>query len=91
MLVAGLGLIADGLQGMLRVRRPSLPRHINRVVLENLRVGDAHVDLVFERVAHRGDSVAITDVKVDGELDVVLEIPRAPDRRAVARPDPLGA
>jgi glycogen debranching enzyme len=81
MLVAGLGLIADGLQGTLRIRRPSLPRHINRVVLENLRVGDAHVDLVFERVAHRGDSVAITDVKVDGELDVVLEIPRAPDHQ----------
>ncbi len=26
------------------------------------------------------DSVALTDVRVDGELDVVLEIPRAPDR-----------
>jgi glycogen debranching enzyme len=81
MLIAGLGITPDGLQGTLRIRRPSLPRHINRVALENLRVGDSHVDLLFERVG-RGDSVAVTDVKVDGHLDVVLEIPRSPDQEA---------
>jgi glycogen debranching enzyme len=77
MLIAGLGIIPDSLHGTLRIRRPSLPRHINRVALENLRVGDARVNLLFERVAQNRDSVALTDVKVDGQLDVVLEIPRA--------------
>jgi hypothetical protein len=79
MLIAGLGLIPDALNGTLRIRRPSLPRHINRVSLENLRVGGAHVDLLFERVGQRSNSVALTDAKIDGELDVVLEIPRALD------------
>lgn len=76
MLISGLGVIPDGLRGTLRIRRPSLPRHINRVAVGNLRVGDARVDLLFERVAQNRDSVALTDVKVDGQLDVVLEIPR---------------
>jgi glycogen debranching enzyme len=31
MLISGLGIIPDGLQGTLRIRRPSLPRRINRV------------------------------------------------------------
>jgi hypothetical protein len=78
MLVRGPGIIPDGLQGMLRITRPSLPRHINRVAVANLRVGDARVDLLFERVAQNRDSVALTDVTVDGQLDVVLEIPRTP-------------
>lgn len=76
MLISGLGIIPDALQGTLRIRRPSLPRHINRVAVGNLRVGDAGVDLLFERVAQNRDSVALTDVTVDGQLDVVLEIPR---------------
>jgi glycogen debranching enzyme len=80
MLIAGLGITPDALDGTLRIRRPSLPRHVNRVAVENLRVGDARVDLLFERVAQRVGSVAVTDVKVDGQLDVVLEIPRAPDQ-----------
>ena len=32
--------------------------------------------MLFERVAQNRDSVALTDLKVDGQLDVVLEIPR---------------
>jgi glycogen debranching enzyme len=80
MLIAGLGIIPDGLARTLRIRRPSLPRHVNRVALEGLRVADARVDLLFERIAHRTDSVALTDVSVDGDLDVLLEIPRAADR-----------
>jgi glycogen debranching enzyme len=90
MLIAGLGITADGLQRTLRVRRPSLPRHVNRVAVERLRIGEAHVDLVFERVAHRADSVALTDVKVDGQLDVVLEILRAPDPETRPTPEPGG-
>ena len=40
---------------------------------EGLHVGDARVDLLFERVG-RDRSVALTDAKVKGRLDVVLEI-----------------
>jgi glycogen debranching enzyme len=87
MLMAGLGLIPDAFGATLRIRRPSLPRHIDRVAVSNLRVGDAHVDLLFERVAHKRDSVALTDVAVDGNLDVVLEIPRAPDRDVSLAPE----
>jgi glycogen debranching enzyme len=88
MLIAGLGLVPDGLQGTLRIRRPSLPRHIGRVAVSNLRVGDARVDLLFERVGHKQDSVALTDVAVDGNLDVVLEIPRTPAHDVSAAPPP---
>jgi hypothetical protein len=71
---------------MLRIRRPSLPRHINQVTIESLRVGEAQVDLLFERVRPRGDSVALTDVRVERELDVVLEIPRATGRGTAELP-----
>src|SRR3954447_5816970 len=85
MLTAGLGIAPDGLQRALRIRRPSLPRHLGRLALQGLRVGDATVDLLFERVARRSDSVALTDVKIDGELDVVLEF--SPERAHI----PTGA
>jgi glycogen debranching enzyme len=88
MLIAGLGITADGLEHTLRIRRPSLPRQVSRVYVDHLRVGDAHVDLLFERVAHRAESVALTDVKIDGQLDVVLEILRAPGDGPRGR-DPL--
>lgn len=73
MLIAGLGLQPDGLEGRLRVRRPSLPRWVNRVDLEGLRIGRGTVDLRFERTG-RGDSVALTDARIDGDVEVVLEI-----------------
>jgi glycogen debranching enzyme len=75
MLRAGLGLLPDGLNRTLRIRRPSLPRHVERLALHGLRVAGARVDLLFERVGHRADRVALTDVQVEGDLDVVLEIP----------------
>jgi glycogen debranching enzyme len=77
MLIAGLGLVPDGLRGVLRIRRPSLPRQVNRLELQGLRVSEARVNLLFERIAPRADSVALSDVQVEGSLDVVLEIPRA--------------
>jgi hypothetical protein len=79
MLTAGPGLVPDGLERTLRIRRPPLPRQVGRLALHGLRVADARVDLLFERVAQRSDSVALTDVRIDGDLDVVLEI--QPDRR----------
>ena len=72
-LTAGLGLVPDGLARKLRIRRPSLPRDVSRLALRGLRVADARVDLLFQRVGR--DAVALTDVQIDGQLDVVLEIP----------------
>jgi glycogen debranching enzyme len=74
MLVAGLGIVADGLHGTLRIRRPSLPRNINRLALNGLRIAGASVDLLFERVAERPETVALTDVRLDGDIEVVLEV-----------------
>ena len=73
MLAAGLGLVPDGLRRTLRIRRPLLPRRVNRLALQGLRVAGARVHLLFERVAQCSWSVALTDVQVDGHLEVVLE------------------
>jgi glycogen debranching enzyme len=83
MLTAGLGIAPDALAGALRIRRPSLPRQLDRLAVRGLRVGDAGVDLLFERVERDG-SVALTDVRIDGRLDVVLEF--SPERE----PSPIG-
>jgi glycogen debranching enzyme len=80
MLTAGLGLEPDASECTLRIRRPSLPRQLNALTLRGLRVGDARVDLVFERASRRPDSVALTDVGISGECRVVLEV----DERASA-------
>jgi glycogen debranching enzyme len=71
LLRSGLGIIADGLERRVRVVRPSLPRWLNRVEVQGLEVAGASADLVFQRA---GDGVHISDVKIDGDLDVVLEI-----------------
>ena len=73
MLINGLGLKPDGLNRRLRVRRPSLPRWVNRVEVEDLAIGAGRVDLRFERTG-RGDSVALTDARIEGDVEVVLEI-----------------
>ena len=41
LLTSGLGLHADGMSRSLRIRRPSLPRWVNRVEVEGLRVAGA--------------------------------------------------
>ena len=63
----------DALERRLRVRRPSLPRWLNRVEVRGLRVAGARVDLLFER-AGDGDQVALTDARIEGDVEVVLEI-----------------
>jgi glycogen debranching enzyme len=71
LLTEALGLRADALEGRLAVRRPVLPRWLNRVEVTGLRVGDARVDLLFERT--RGtDHVALSDARVDGDVEVTL-------------------
>jgi glycogen debranching enzyme len=77
LLTSGLGLRADGLAKRLLVRRPSLPHWLNRVEVDGLRVAGARVDLLFER-AGAGDHVALTDARIDGDVEVVLEVGGAP-------------
>jgi glycogen debranching enzyme len=73
LVTGGLGLVPDGLSGRLRVRRPSLPRWLNRVEVSGLRIAGSRVDLLFER-AGDGEQVALTDARIDGDVEVVLEI-----------------
>jgi glycogen debranching enzyme len=83
MLMAGLGITADGLSRTLRIRRPLLPRDVNRLALRGLRIGGASADLVFQRVGDAG-CVVLTDVEVEGPLDVVLELSPGARERAPA-------
>ena len=69
---AGLGLIPDGLHGRLSIRRPSLPRHVDRVDVRGLRIAGSSVDLQFERAA--GGHVMLADAHVEGDVLVSLEI-----------------
>jgi glycogen debranching enzyme len=71
LLRAGLGLIADGLERRLRVVRPSLPMWLTHVEVQGLRVAGSSIDLTFERA---GDAVTLSDVRIDGDVDVALEI-----------------
>jgi glycogen debranching enzyme len=70
LLIAGLGLRPDALHGRLRVVRPRLPRWVWRLSLEGVRVGDAHVDLRFERA---GNQVVLTGARTEGNLQLSLE------------------
>jgi len=87
MLIAGLGIVPHGLERRLCIERPSLPRQVSRLALGGLRVADARVDLVFERSARRPESVSLTEVEIDGDLDVVLHIERGRDEERPPTPD----
>jgi glycogen debranching enzyme len=73
LVTGGLGLVPDALAGRLRVRRPSLPHWLDRIVVRNLRLADSRIDLLFERSAS-GGQVALTDARIEGDIEVVLEI-----------------
>jgi len=73
LLISGLGLRADGLRRRLRVRRPSLPRWLTRVEVQGLRIAEARIDLLFERAVD-GERVALTDARIEGDVEVALEI-----------------
>jgi glycogen debranching enzyme len=69
-----IGVEADGLRNRLRIRRPSMTRWLNRVAVRNLRIAGSEVDLVFERSAGGGAGVALSDVQIRGDVEVVLEV-----------------
>ena len=53
MLQACLGLRIDGWRGEIHFDRPRLPAGIDRLTVEQLPVGDARVDLTFQRIGER--------------------------------------
>ena len=79
-----LGLVPDASAHRLRLCRPRLPRVIDRLDLEGLRVGAAHVDLHLERRSDEGHAtlralVRDGDLKVDSSEDLP-----SPDRFGIA-------
>ncbi len=65
-----LGLEPNAFDRELRIVRPRLPENIDRVKIDQLCVGAARIDLLFER--HNG--VVVADVqKIEGDLQLVLE------------------
>ena len=63
MLQACLGLTIDGLKGEVHVVDPRLPIGIDRLWVEGLRVGEAKIDLLFERT---GQSVVVRQIGRSG-------------------------
>ena len=53
MLQACLGLTIDGWRAEIHVDRPHLPVGIDRLTIRQLAVGDARVDLTFQRIGER--------------------------------------
>lgn len=83
LLTVALGLRPDALSRTLRIHRPLLPRHLDSLVLHDLPVGDARVDLRFERVRPGKMPVAVTEATVRGDLDVVVDLSPSRHRREV--------
>jgi glycogen debranching enzyme len=66
-----LGLRPDGFEKCLHLVRPILPDFVDRLEVKRLRVGQARVDLCFERT--RSDRCAVNVLNVEGELDVIID------------------
>jgi glycogen debranching enzyme len=67
LLEASLGLEFDPFNGEIRLRNPRLPPFIDDVLLRNLRLGEADVDLRIRRVK---DEVALDIVRSRGQMQV---------------------
>jgi glycogen debranching enzyme len=65
-----LGLVPDAFNQRLKIVRPSLPDFINEAELRHLRVGQASVDLRFERRRDRSLEVHVGQVRGDLKVEV---------------------
>ena len=68
MLQAALGVSIDALTRTVTVNAPTLPAGIERLTVSRLQVGDATVDLAFERL---GDQVVVMPRNRVGEVRIV--------------------
>jgi glycogen debranching enzyme len=66
-----LGLQPQAFDRRLHIIRPILPDFVDRIEMRRLRVGQARVDLKFDRGTGEYCDVSVLDV--EGELDVVVE------------------
>ncbi len=71
LLEAVLGLVPEAFDRRLRIVRPTLPGPIDELHIQGMKVGQAQVDLRYERT--RDGTVGVRVLKVDGALDVVVE------------------
>jgi glycogen debranching enzyme len=71
LLQAALGIAIDAPAGELRFVRPNLPSSLDQLIIRDLRVGTAQVDVRLERT-NRSTSVGV--LRCDGPLRVLVEI-----------------
>lgn len=69
LLAACLGLDIDAPARRIHLRQPRLPESLRHVAIRNLAVGDARLDLVFDR---HGDDVGVRPEGQEGEVEVVV-------------------
>jgi glycogen debranching enzyme len=69
LLQAALGLQVDGVNGRVSLGRPALPRFLNDLTIENLRVGSSSVDLHLTR---HGEEVSVKVLRRKGEMEIVI-------------------
>jgi glycogen debranching enzyme len=70
LLQAMLGISAVAHENVLTVNKPHLPTWLNEVEIQNLRVGDSTLSLVFRR---EGDTTGFSLLSRDGDVRVVME------------------
>jgi glycogen debranching enzyme len=70
---AALGLEFDPGAGEIRLRNPRLPPFLGEVVLRNLQLGKASVDILVNR---RGDEVAMQLLRTSGKIQVSAQFSR---------------
>ncbi len=73
LLEAALGLEFDAGRGEIRLRNPCLPAFLNEVVLRDLRLGPASVDL---RVSRHGEDVSLEVMRTRGQIQVSIVLAR---------------
>ncbi len=67
LLQAALGLEIDPVAAELRLRHPSLPKFLKEVIVRNLQVGDASVDIAVRR---EENGVALSVLRARGSIEV---------------------
>ncbi|HXJ66922.1 MAG TPA: amylo-alpha-1,6-glucosidase [Actinomycetota bacterium] len=70
MLQSMLGISARAHENLLTVNHPQLPAWLNAVELQNLRVGDSRITLLFRR---DGDITGFSLLQREGDVRVVME------------------
>lgn len=70
MLAAALGFEPDALDHTLRIRRPHLPAWLRCVTVHDLPVGQAKVDLRYQR---EDQNTLVAVLKREGEVEVLIE------------------